>query len=312
MTIAGVTYDTLKREVWRPELQNAIFDNFWFFDQSVFKKVSPQDGDTIATGYETSVSTNAGTYDYDDAMVEAYTSTQVKAYFTKDSFQETARAFNQLLRKRGEGGYEVKGLNARKRIIERAARNLKDRVMTTMLTDAESQVSSSSAYSDASLSRTTYATLRSYQEDTTTDLTLGHLEDAIEALETHTTYGLGVQSYQDLVILAPRNQITNLARLALGTAALTLTNQIPDGPIDAGRVFRTKVFEGIDVIPVADMTTTTIMILHKPDVTVYMGSDLTITPKDEPADTELNLLTMDCNVVIENPNNHAILTSKTA
>ena len=165
MAVAGVTYDTLKREVWRPELQNAVFDNFWFFNQSVFAIKKPENGDRISTGYETSISSNAGTYDYDDAMVEAYTSTQVKAYFTKDQFQETSRAFNALLRRRGEGGYEVAGLAARRRIIERAAKNLRDKAVTTMLTDLESQVDSSSAYSDASLSRTTYATLKSYEED---------------------------------------------------------------------------------------------------------------------------------------------------
>ena len=147
---------------------------------------------------------------------------------------------------------------------------------------------------------------------TSTGLTLAHIEDAIEALETRTTYGLGVESYKDLVILMARNQVTNLARLALGTAALTLTSGIPEGPIDAGRVFRTKQFEGVDLIAVPDMTTTTIMILHKPDVTVYLDSPLNITPKTENADTDLNLLTMDVNVVAENPNNHAVLTLKTA
>lgn len=316
MTMPGVTYSTLVREVWTPELQTTVFYNNWMFDGSRFPVVRAPAGSTISSGYEYAITSNVGTYNYDDPMVDPFTSSQVKAYFNKDHFQESARSFN-VYRDYLAGGGETGDLSMERQAITTATKNLLDKVTTTMISDLESQIDSSDAYSDASLSRTTYATLKSYEEATSTALTLAHIEDMIEALMTHTTYGQGVRSETDLLLMVPRNQLTNLSRLVTGTAYNSsffqfMTSTQDMGPADAGRVMRTKAFEGVEIVSVPDMTTTVLLCVHKPDVAIYETRPLTITPKTEAADTELALLTCAYNCICKRPGNSGKLSDKTA
>jgi hypothetical protein len=91
-----------------------------------------------------------------------------------------------------------------------------------------------------------------------------------------------------------------------------LTSTQDMGPADAGRVMRTKAFEGIEIAVVPDMTTTVILLVHKPDVKVYETRPLTIVEKSEKADTQLWHLTGSWNAIAERPGNHAKLSGKTA
>jgi len=316
MTMAGNTYSTLLREVWTPELQTTVFQNHWMFNGGRFPVVKAPPGSTISSGYEYALTSNTGTYQYDDPMVDPFTSSQIKAYFNKDAFQESARTFN-VYRDYLQGGGEPGNFSMEQASIKTAANNLLDKVTTTMITDLEGQVDSSTAYSDASLSRTTYATLKSYEETTSTALTLAHLEDMIEALMTHTTYGQNVRSETDLLLMVPRNQLTNLSRLVTGQAYNAsffqfMTSTQDMGPADAGRVMRTKAFEGVEIVSVPDMTTTVLLCVHKPDVAIYETRPLTITPKTEAADTELALLTCSYNCICKRPGNSGKLSDKTA
>lgn len=317
MVMAGETFSTLVREVWWPELMVTHFRNFWMFDQNYFEMVPALGGSAINAGYEYTVSSNVGTYNYDDSMVEPYSSSQVKAYFNKDHFQEAVRIFGVYKDYLSNGGSETAALDYARKSLEGGMLNLRDKITTTMISDLETQVDSSTAYSDASLSRTTYASLKSYEEATSTALGMAHLEDAVEALMTHVTYGQGVRSEQDLLWMVPRNQLTNLSRLVTGQAynasffqMMTSTQDM--GPADAGRVFRTKTFEGIDIVSVPDMTTTVLLCLHKPDVKIVETRPFTIKEKSETADTELYQLTAAYNAVAKRPGNHAKLSGKTA
>ena len=316
MAMPGNTYATLVREVWTPQLETTVFRNNWMLDGSTFPVVTPPGGTTISTGYEYAITSNTGTYNHDDPMPEPFASSQVRAYFTKDYFQEAARLFGQYLDNMGNGGTEPSFAPIQHE-LDSAAKNLLDIATTTMLADLEAQIDGANTYSDAALSRTTYATLLSYEEDTSTALTMAHLEDMVEALMTHTTYGQQVRSESDLLWLFPRNQVTNLSRLAGGQAynadLFHMAASTQDmGPMDAGRVFRTKSFEGIEMRVVPDQTNTTILLVHKPDITIYQNRPLTIKEKTENADSLLWHLTCGYNVVCKSPGNSGKLSDKTA
>lgn len=148
---------------------------------------------------------------------------------------------------------------------------------------------------------------------TITKCTLAHLEDMIEALMTHIAYGQQVRSEKDLLLMVPRNQLTNLSRLVAGSAAYMEFNASSQGgPIDAGRVFRTKTFEGIDIVSVPDMTTTVLLLVHKPDVTIFRNRALSIIEKPELADTMLWQLSCGFNAICKCPGNSGKLSAKTA
>jgi hypothetical protein len=288
-----------------------VFLNNWMFDESTFPVVDSLGGTTISTGYEYSITSNTGTFNHDDPLVEPFASSQVRAYFNKDYFQEAARVFKQYLDNMRNQGTEVQ-IDAVRHEIETATKNLLDKVTTTMIADTEAQIDSSTAYSDGSLSRTTYATLKSYEETTATALTLAHLEDMVEAIMTHTTYGQQVRSEQDLLFMVPRNQATNISRLATGAQYFEFNASSQGGPIDAGRVFRTKQFEGIDIVQVPDMTTTVLLCVHKPDIKIHRNRPLTIIDKPELADTMLWQLSCGYNAICHNPGNSGKLSAKTA
>lgn len=317
MAMAGNTYSTLLNEVWTPALETTVFRNNWMFDGSRFPILDSPGGSTVSTGYEYAITSTTGTYNYDDPMNEPFSSSQVRAYFNKDHYQEAARIFNVYLDYLKNGGTKPAGFETQMHELESAAKNLLDKMTTTMIADVEGQVDSSSAYSDASLSRTTYATLKSYEETTSTALTLAHLEDMIEALMTHVTYGQNVRSETDLLLMLPRNQVTNLSRLVTGQAynasffeMITSTQDM--GPADAGRVMRTKQFEGIEIVVVPDMTTTVLLCVHKPDVKIWRHRPLTIVEKSEAADTQLFHLTAGYNAIVHRPGNSGKLSAKTA
>jgi hypothetical protein len=307
----GQTYDYLVRNVWQPELYVHHFLNFWFFDQSIFPFQRALGGDTISRAYEYSVSSNTGTFQYDDPMVEPFNSNWIRAYFNKQSFQESARLWKTKMHYRSNGGYQVNVDDVRK-VLDDGVRNLRDKVTTTLLTALEAQIDSSSAYSDASLTRATYG-FAAYEEDTSTALTLAHLEDAIEALMTGVTYGKNVSSRRDLVILMPENQLTNLARLQTGASNFSFDASSQNmAPIDAGRMFRTASFDGIDIMTVPEMTSTSILIVHKPDVTIWETEPMEIEEKPELAHTMLWKITAGYNLEVAGPANHAKLSNKTA
>jgi len=317
MATPGNTYSTLVREVWTPQLETTVFFNNWMFDGSMFPVVDAPGGTTISTGYEYLISSNAGTFNHDDPMVEPFTSSQIRAYFNKDFFQESARTFDQYVDMMANGGTEPANFAPIQKSLETATKNLLDKTTTTMIADLEAQIDSASTYSDALLSRTTYATLKSYEETSSTGLTIAHLEDMVEAIMTHTTYGQQVRSEQDLLFLFPRNQLTNLSRLSGGQAYnadlwhMTTSTQNM-GPADAGRVFRTKQFEGIPIQVVPDMTNTVILCVHRPDITIYRNRALRITPKSELADTQLAMLSCGYNAICKCPGNSGKLSAKTA
>lgn len=312
MAVPGDTFDTLVRNVWAPELYREHFLNDWFFNGSRFEMKQALGGDTISTPYEYTVSSNVGTFQYDDPMVEPLQSSQVRAYFNKQSFQEAARVFKTKLNYRQNGGYQV-AFEAIQHELDLAMKTLRDKIVTTLIGQLEAQIDSTTAYSDASLSRTTYAALKSYEEATATALTLTHLEDLVEALMTHTTYGVNVSSESELLFLFPRNQLTNLSRLTGGGQYNESVIALQDGsPADAGRVFRTKSFEGIEIASVPDMTTTVILCVHKPNIVLHQTEPFEVEEKSEAAHTRLWKLTDGWNIEAKRPNNHAKLSGKTA
>lgn len=312
MATPGDNFSTLVREVWQTQLQNTTFTNNWLFNQTLFETVQAPYSTTISHGYLYSVSTNATTYNYDDTMPDPDTSSQVRAYFNKDNYQSSVRTFNVYNTYLTNGGSEVEGgsLDADMKALEVGSANLRDLITTTALADIEAQIDSAGNYSDASLSRSTY-NFASYEEATSTALTLAHMEDALEALE-NTSYGPGEMPMrrEDLVWLVPRNQLTNVSRLVSGASNFPI-NYEPMGMKDPTRTVNLSL-ETVPIIGVPDMTTTSLLLVHKPTTKLFMGRPLELKPKTELADTNIWLLTATANLIATNPRACAKLSNKTA
>lgn len=255
-------------------IRSVIYNNNFFFEEgsSLLTDVENQRGTAFEFPIEYSHTSNGGTFNYDDPMPESDKTSGVLATFNKDQWQKAVRTYNTLKAYNVGEGQTIDQTalgtalgNDRELNMTLAA--MRATIVSTFISDLESQIDSSGTYSDSSLTRSTYG-LASYEDTTGGALTLALLDDCIEAL-TGTSYGGANEG--DLVWLMPTNQRTNLSRLEsanigseVSASNLSMvTNAQDPSPMDAGRIARTKTYNQIPIVVVPGMTTTNIILARK-------------------------------------------------
>lgn len=313
MTVAGDVRSNLIRNVWEPGLVNSVFYNSTFLGATdntgarIFETVQAPAGSQITKGHTVSVDSNSEAYTYDDPMPVANTLTDVKPYFTKDPYQTAARVFKVNLDYMGSVGGEP-GIDAVGQTLENAAKDHWDLVNRTFITDLTAQIDSASTYSDAALNRSTYTALASYETAVGGALTLAVMEDMLEAMLDNDRGG----RLDDYALLMPYNQKTNLSRLGAGSGAGYNIQLAPGGTMDIGRLASLETWNGVPIVPTHDMDNSTILMVHRPSTKIYWTRQLTITEKEEAADTMLFHLTSNWNIVTWNPKMSGKLGTLTA
>lgn len=303
MTLSGETYTSYLRTNVLPVAQEAIYyNNFLFGPQSPFEVVGPTacpGGDSVDILVDTSVSSNVAVYTVGDPMPTPDTTTTVQAYFAKDMFQGTAKTYDIYRAFQANGGaYPALGDQDTKAITT-VAKSLRDLACTTMLGDMITWIDSTSAFSDASLNRTTYPSLASYESGSVGTLAKADLDGMIENLENG-TYQKVPRS--DMVWLMPVNQIWNAADVLAGvsgTIPWALSAQADRMDVEATAKMAT--YGGIPIVPVPDLTNTNILLVDRNTVKIYNWMALEITPKDVAAAEQSWLLKFGASVAILNP-----------
>lgn len=309
----STTYD---RNAWLREGQSVIYTNNWVFDQTAFEIVDPANtpgGTRITYPIDYNSTYNGGTYDYDEAMPISDDLSSVVAYFNKDAYQGSARAYLMQIAQR-QGNYD--GMEITRDTISEAikwtSKNIRDDISTTVVTDLIAQIDSAGNFSDAALSRATYG-LTSYETAVGGALTIAALEDMIEGLQSPS---YGAVPAGDLVFLMAINQFTNLSRLGTGASTTYTLSASSDNtnPIDFGRQFRMENYNGIPILVIPDMSTTDILLVNKEVIKFYEWRTLAIADKTDGvmADQTLYHLKMGLNGVCLNPNECGKLSTVTA
>jgi hypothetical protein len=313
MAVPGFDDTALQSDAYLAKVETILHYNNWLFDQSIIEQVGPgqiPSGPNINFGIEYSHTNNGGEFAYADPMAESDDTAAVATYFTKTAYQKTARTYGMLQAyEQGFGSktpYSVSSISDMA-AIEKTGRKLRDVITAAVIAEFEAQIDSAGNFGDNSLLRSTYG-LASYEDTSGGDLKLAHLEDAIEA-GAGTTYGGVTDPQMEYDILLPRNQLTNLGRLGAGNVGetfneanfLAMVRMDEGGAIDAGRISRTKTFEGIRLHVVPGMTTTNIIIIRRGTCSVYNWWGLEIEPKDVKAKQKLWEITMGVNGVCRVP-----------
>ncbi len=315
MAITGDAFTTYLNEAYLPKaMQTVCWNSWWANPDSPFEVVTGgPGGPSINELYDYSVSSNAEVYVRGAPMPDPDTLNSVRAYFTKDHFQATGKVYGDVqAQAAGANGLNVP-INMQTKAIDAVLKNLVDLMSTTFITDLGAQVDSSTALGDSSLTRSTYS-LQSYESAVSGVLTLSALEDMIEALQD-TTYGVpSPAKAEDLVLLMPRNQFTNLARLQGGATNFSARWDMADkgAKVDAGRMFRQESFEGVDIHVVHDLTTTEIYCVRKDALKIYLHDPITVVPKDVAEYADAWLATAGANLVVDNVRQAGKLTGVTA
>lgn len=312
MALNGNLFTSYLKEVYLPQAVKIVFQDDVWFNQPFIEVVPAAQcpaGPHINVILDYAVSTNAEVYVQGAPAPSAYTMSDARAYFTKDFFQETAKVHGDTLAMLANGGNNTTEEAMQKSIMQ-GVMNLKALMTSSFLTDLAAQVDSTTAYSDASLSRSTYA-CASYEAGSISALTRADLMDAIEGLMAG-TYG-PIPQLNDLLWLMPPNQHTNLANLQMGAQYAEFSTDASNmSAVDTGAKFRTDTFESIPILQIPTMTTTEIYLVKRSATKIYMHNDITAVQKDSAEWAENWLITGGANLVVSDPRCCGKLTGITA
>ena len=302
----------LMREVWQPTAVANILRKSSLMSSGVFSmrgETDAEGGSTLSWAIEYGQTDNSGTHAKGDVFPVAGDVDSVRAYQNKDQFSSTAKV-DKIQKQRmqvNRGGQQINLPDLMTKAIADEAAKLGQTVDAQLIADLEAMIDSAGNFSDAALDRSTYS-LASYEATTVGALALADLEDAVEALEGP-SYGPNVGSRDELVWLMPRNQFTNLSRLAMGSQYFEFgASQESAGPADAGRTRKLASFEGIDIVVVNGMTTTNILLCHKPSIEIVEHLSLDLQPLPQYEYAEAMGLIWGANTLVLSPRDCAKLS----
>ena len=313
MTVTGDTFTDYAKENHLPGAELEVFHNDSLLGPGgPFEVIGPSatpGGDQIHVDHDWAVTANGGSYSIGDPDPVADSISTVKSSWNKDFYIEGAKTYKlyKHLYETNPGG-RYQEFNQDQKAIDMAARNMRDTISTTMLTDLVTWIDSASNFSDAALVRGTYTSLVSYESTSVGTLALSDLEDAIEAME-NVTYG-PVDRSSMLWIMA-RNQKTNLSRLAAGASNFEF-NATQGGKIDAGRVGMMDTFEGVPILVLPDFSNADILLVNKDKIKIYNWAPLDIEAKSITEPAQYWELTMGASLVVRDPRCQAKLSGVTA
>jgi hypothetical protein len=292
----------IQREL-RPEIIDTILlpglDAFirWFGIED------PQSGDRITSRYRLGYSSNAGYYTKSDVDVASGSQTLKKPYWDKVFAQGAAEVHNiDISNDRGDQGLNQFG-DAVKLEMEYVMNVLLGGFYTQMKKDIDS---SSVAYSDASLSRSTYPLLVSYEEATNTPITLALVRAMIKAL----TLGKGTK-IQDYLCMMEGEVYYKFQPLAAAMHTWNITG-VAGKEEDMGWQ-PVGNFEGLKITQpdeFPEMTTGDVITVRPKDVRIQNHRVLDIVPKTVGRDAVYAAIYTGWNVRVENPYLNGKMTDK--
>ena len=164
------------------ELKPAIVDTVIYDAIEPFKKHFTFEqvlgGDRITAKFRVGHTSNNAQYDKSDVDVASATQTLVKPFWTKKQYQGMAEVHGIDI---SNDRPNPQGYNLIGDAVEIEAAAMKDTIQAALLAQLLADVDSAgTAYSDASLSRSTYATLASYEETTNATISLAYMRGMIQ------------------------------------------------------------------------------------------------------------------------------------
>jgi len=306
--MSGDTTTTLTNiinEVLIPQSVSTIFYNDWLFRHVPPEK--PRGGSKVNWPVEVTGTNNAETYAEGDPMASPNANSILAAAVSKQPFQVTAKISNIAIDYLLENKLN---LNAPELYtVNKAIQDLKDLVVTTNLALIEAGIDSAGTY--AGINKSTYTGFASYEQATTTALTLAHVEDMIEALRDNDR----ACDFTQLEIWMPWNQVTNFARLRFGTTNHPW-NTDRSNNFDAGKFYdangNVPPYNGIPVFGVPDMTDTVILALQRNLLHFWETRPVRAEFKSVLEDAQVWEITCNYVATYDNPQKAGKLSGKTA
>lgn len=262
-------------------------------------------GDRITSKYRLAYNSNAGFYNKSDVNPAAASQTLEKPYWNK-VFSHGATEVHgiDVSNNKPSGG----DLNMLADAIKTETEALMDVVVGSLFTQIKKDVDSTSvAYSDKALSRSTYPTLASYEESTDATITLPYMRGMISGVTLDNAVSLA--DYVGIMESTVYNKLKPLA------AVLHTWNvNDPAAREGIGMGWRPMInFEGLDIADINDfpsMTVGDVFMLRRQDVNIVPHRDLEIEIVPSGRDSIKAVLRNGTNIYVDNPGLQGKMTDK--
>ncbi len=286
-------YNEFIQRVLRDRVYNTVFKNNIDTLRAIFPNESPVGGDRITEKFEAARSSNAAAYTKSDVNPSPASNTLIKPYWTKVQYHTTCEIEGIDISNARNGGTDLDLVSHE---IMTETRELWALAHTGMLAQLLADVDSSgTAYSAASLSRTTYATLASYEETTDSAITISYMRGMIYNVMLNKNSG-PISDFVCLMEPAVYNVLNPLiGALHTWNVNSETTNGFAGGYQPAGN------FEGLDIVVMEGMTTGSVYMLRKSDVHLTEHRALEIEQVPSGRDSSMFVLRTGININVVNP-----------
>ena len=261
-----------------------------------FGTTPPDGGDVITSRYRVGYTSNAAAYDKSDVDPAVSTQTLVKPYWTKAFYHGACETHGIDISNARPGS---DGINMVAEDIKKEVESVMDIVQAAFLARLLADVdSSATAYSDGSLSRSTYATLASYEEETDATITLAYMRGMIQNVTLNKPVNLA-----DYVCMCEGATFYTFQALAAAIHAWNIND--PGTRQAQGMGYRPmNNFEGLDMAPPTDftnMTTGSLYMLRKQDVNIVPHMPLEVVAVPSGRHSLKYVIRVGINIYVDNP-----------
>lgn len=270
-------------------VQESTIGNF----MTLFPKDSPIVGDRITEQFRVAKTTNAAAYTKTDANPSPGSQTLVKPYWTKVQYHDSVEVSKIDISNASPEGR----LNLVQDAIDQCAASVYAAAKAGMLSQILADVdSSATAYSDKSLSRSTYATLASYEETTNAAIT----DSYVLAMIKGTMLGKNCGPRSGYLFLV-EDAVWGVYEPILQALHTWPQNDPKMGQVIDGGYQEVQSAHGIRVFVDNDMTTGTIYLLRQQDVRLTIHRPLEIEQVESGADSVMFVVRFGANLHVLNP-----------
>lgn len=287
----------IQREL-RPDITDTVIYRKLAPWLQLFGTVPAEGGDRITSRVRTAWTSNNAAYTKADVDPVAATQTLVKPYWTKVFNHGAAEVHGIDISNNNTAAERSKIENMVGDATRTEVSDMMDVIVGQFYTQILADVDSSgTAYSDASLSRSTYATLASYEETTDAAITLAYMRGMINNVKLDNQ--VNIRDYICLMEEAVYNVFKPLA------AALHSWNVSGSAnvPVDMGYQPCGN-FEGLDIADTGDfsnMTTGTVYMLRKQDVKIVNHRPIEFETVPSGLDSTKIVIRVGYNIYVDNP-----------
>ena len=299
------SYQQAMSDVLIPQITETLWREDYNWLKSVFTPMPTawdKGGEQIEKQMRVASTSSARNFDRTDTYAESGTTTIVTAKWNKIYTDATWEVHGIDISQAKNGGVETIA-NLMRDAVTQAYADLKKKLFSNLYTMLKADIDSTADYSDAALSRSTYARLASYEEASDTAITLALLRACRNAV----TLNENVNDSEYIWLM--QQSVFNVFNPLAAALHTWNTNGVKGQAYPAGYQ-PVGSWEGSDVVKMPGMTTGDVFFVRPSDVYVHEHRKLESVDIESGKDSLKGVLKIGVHLLVDNPGLQGKMTSK--